>query len=138
MSKKVTPNGWSKEVIQQLLETNDKAVCRALVAIYAHQTHQEQLSGTTKEHNGVGFSAFDAEFLSSLAEQVKTRGTLSPRQLELARKKMKSYWRQLLEIAATSRVQYTPPEQKEIDLKCAATPKSSRTAPAACTGISSM
>lgn len=116
MSKKVTPNGWSKEVIQQLLATSDKAVCRALVAIYARQTHQEQLSGTTKEHNGVGFSAFDAEFLSSLAEQVKTRGTLSPRQLELARKKMKSYWRQLLEIAATSPKAYKPPVQQEIAL----------------------
>lgn len=116
MSKKTTPNGWSKEAIQTMLATNDRAVCRALVAIYSRQTHQEQISGTTKEHNGVGFSAYDAEFLSSLAEQVKTRGTLSPRQLELARKKVKSYWRQLLEIAATSPVQYKPPVQQEIAL----------------------
>lgn len=137
MSKKTTPNGWSKEAIQTMLATNDKAVCRALVAIYSRQTEHEKCIGQTKEHNGVGFSAFDAEFLSSLAEQVKTRGTLSPRQLELARKKVKSYWRQLLEIAATSPIQYTPPVQKEMILTCPATPNPSRTAQTACTGISS-
>lgn len=116
MSKKTTPNGWNKDAIQSLLECNDRAVCKALVAIYERQTEHEKCIGQTKEHNGVGFSAFDAEFLSSLAEQVKTRGTLSPRQLELARKKIKSYWRQLLEIAATSPVQYKPPVQQEIAL----------------------
>lgn len=116
MSKKTTPNGWNKDNIQKMLDENDRAVCRALVAIYERQTEHEKCIGQTREHNGIGFSAFDAEFLSSLAEQVKTRGTLSPRQLELARKKIKSYWRQLVEIAATSPKTYKPPVQQEIAL----------------------
>lgn len=116
MSKKATLNGWTKDAIQTMLDTNDKAVYRALVAIYSRQTEHEKCLGQTKEHNGIGFSAFDAEFLSSLAEQVKSRGSLSPRQLELARKKVKSYWRQLLEIAAESPLHYKPPVQKELTL----------------------
>lgn len=41
-----------------------------LITIYEMQTAEEQASEMTIEHNGVGFSGTDAEFLSSLAAQL--------------------------------------------------------------------
>lgn len=106
MSKKTTPNGWSKDSIQALIDTNDRAVMKALLVLYSRQTAAEQATQATREHNGRGFSAFDAEILSSFAMQVKTRGTLTAKQLEVARKRVRSYWKQLLEVASASPVQY--------------------------------
>lgn len=93
---------WNKQTIQTLLDRSDKAVMRGLCAIYDRQTASEQSSDSTTEANGVGFGAFDAEFCSSLARQVRQRGTLSPKQLAMGRNKVKRYWRQLAEIANES------------------------------------
>jgi len=90
---------WNKDSIQALLDKSDKAVGRALTAIYALQTADEKASGATKHENSVGFSAFDAEFCSSLARQVNKGWQLSPKQMAMARNKMKRYHRQLVEIA---------------------------------------
>lgn len=53
-----------KETIKALLTREDKmgqiAVTTALVRLYQRQTADEQASGTTSHHNGMGFSAFDA------------------------------------------------------------------------------
>lgn len=43
---------WSKDKIVQLLETNDKAVARALVRLNANQTADEQDQETVKYQNG--------------------------------------------------------------------------------------
>jgi len=90
---------WTKEGIQQLLDSNPKAVQRAIVAIYKRQTADEQASKTTRVHNSVGFSAIDAQLLTSFAEQIGRGRTLSEKQLTLGRAKIKRYWRQLMEIA---------------------------------------
>lgn len=90
---------WDKESIQELLKSNDKAVARAVLAVYRFQTEAEKSTQTTRDSNGIGFSAFDAEILSDFAEKLKRGLTLSPRQLELARKKMLKYHRQLVLIA---------------------------------------
>ncbi len=87
--------GW----IQNLLDTNDLAVCRALVVIFERQTSFEQSAETTSEKNDIGFSGVDAEICSSFAKQFMSRGFLSPKQMVIARKKMKKYWKQLAEIS---------------------------------------
>lgn len=98
----IAANGWSKEHLQHLLATNDRAVERALIQIYNRQTRSEQVSMHTSEHNSVGFTAFDGEFLSNVAEKcIKFHG-LTPGQLVAVRPKMMKYWKQLLEIAAES------------------------------------
>lgn len=96
----------TKESIQELLETNDKAVGRALSALLTRQTASEQAMEDTIEHNGVGFTGVDGEFFTSLAKQFNRKGFLSPKQITAARKKDKrgvskvgKYWRQLIEIA---------------------------------------
>jgi len=93
-----TKKQWKIE-IQALLDRSPAAVERAIVVIYQNQTDEEQSCDGTIEANGVGFSAFDAEFLSSLARQLIISQQLTDRQLAIARNKMKKYWRQLMEIA---------------------------------------
>ena len=90
---------WTVDQIKNLLQTNDRAVTRGLLTIYARQTADEQSSEQTRHHNGVGFSAFDAPFLSSLALQLCQGRTLSVRQMEISRKRIQKYARQLAEVA---------------------------------------
>lgn len=73
---------------------------RAILAIYARQTADEQESYTTTHHNGVGFSACDAEIMTSFALQLRKGRRLSAKQLTIAQKRMPHYARQLNEIAA--------------------------------------
>jgi hypothetical protein len=102
MSRKKEIRKWNKESVQHLLDTNDVAVLRALIAIFNFQTDYEQDAEVTRERNNVGFSGIDGEILSSFAKQVKKRGSLSEKQMVIARKKMKKYWRQLVEIATAN------------------------------------
>lgn len=90
-----------KDKIQAILATNPRAVERAVVLLYARQTSDEQNSLTTTHLNGKGFTAFDAEFLSSLARWVQGGKHLSPKQLSVAKKRVPSYWKQLAEEADT-------------------------------------
>ena len=90
---------WNKERIHHLLDTRPEAVTRALLAIYALQTESEKSTKHTKDANNVGFSAFDAEFLSDLAIKVQRGWSLTPKQMACAKNKMKRYHRQLVEIA---------------------------------------
>lgn len=88
-----------KSYIQNLLETNDYAVTRALAVIFDRQTADEQVTNTTSDANSVGFSGVHAEICSSFAKQYKSRGFLSSKQMVIARRIMKKYWKQLAEIA---------------------------------------
>lgn len=90
---------FTKDGIKDLLARNDKAVARALVVLLDRQTSDEVSDGATKHDNGVGFSAFDAQILTSFALQVKAGRTLSPKQLTIARARVIKYSGQLLEAA---------------------------------------
>lgn len=90
-----TQTDW-KEYIQKLVTTNDRALYRAILAIYKNQTMSERNMQATTEHNGVGFTGVDGAFMSSLAEQILKRKALSEKQLVSARKIMPKYWKQLM------------------------------------------
>lgn len=90
---------WSVEEIRNRLATNDKWLERGLVAIYRFQTESEKNLGATVEDNGVGFNGVDSVILTSFAQQLSHRGFLTPKQREIARKKMLKYARQLTKIA---------------------------------------
>lgn len=94
-----TEKTWTVDEIKALLKRSDKAVTRAVLAIYRLQTVDEQCSQTTKEYNGVGFNAIDSELMSSFAIQLLQGRTLSIKQLEIARKRMMKYSKQLMGIA---------------------------------------
>lgn len=108
-SKKV----WDKEMIQQLLATNDKAATKALMTIYSKQTQSEQAVGTTTDQNSVGFTAFDAEILTSFAQQYERSGFLTAAQIALLKKRITKYWRQLLDAAKSkgAEVSYKLPKK---------------------------
>ena len=94
-----TRQPWKKGEILELLDSNDKAVCRALVRLYERQTETEKEAGTTKERNGRGFNGRDAAILTSIAQFYGRTGYLSRRQVDLVRKKIVKYVGQLVEIA---------------------------------------
>lgn len=101
---KASPTGWTKEKINELLLSNPKACERALVVLYNRQTNDEKNAEATIERNGVGFGAYDAEFMSSLARRVLGGRGLTPNMLRVLRKQNKSgicklahYHRQLID-----------------------------------------
>ena len=105
----------TKEDILELLENNDRAVEKAILAIYARQTEDEQRDKETKEHNNIGFNGTDAKLLSDFALQLQGKKpwcqgkpkSLSEKQMVYARRKIKKYWHQLLEIAEEKEAQNT-------------------------------
>ena len=97
----MTTKNWTIEEIRNLLEESDKAVARAILAIYGRQTASEQSTETTSESNGVGFNGVAAPFLSSLAKFYEEKGYLSPKQVSYGRKKIRKYAGQLVNIANT-------------------------------------
>lgn len=93
-----------------IINANDTAAANALLGLYARQTADEQEAQANGHKNGQGFNGTDAAILSSFAEQVlawkatpeslrRHRSPLSPKQLEMLRKKIAKYSRQLVEIA---------------------------------------
>lgn len=96
---KWTSQKKAKEDIQQMLDLDDRWVYRALKVIHSLQTEHEKTAHTTFEANKVGFGAFDAEFMTDMAEVLKKYGKLSPKQLAVTRRKIKHYWKQLMLVA---------------------------------------
>jgi hypothetical protein len=97
--KKKDGSDWSEDEVMDLLDRDDRVLFGALKHLYACQTENEKASASTREHNGKGFNAYDAEFLTSICKQLLERGTLSPKQKEVARKKLKKYRKQLTALA---------------------------------------
>lgn len=90
---------WTKEEVKELIATKDEMVRRGLLVIFALQTADEKNSEHTTHTNGVGFTGFDGELMSSFAHQLKEKGYLSPKQLEMTRKKLVKYASQLAKVA---------------------------------------
>jgi len=90
---------WTKDEIKNLLETNDVAVIKGLIRIYELQTADEQSAEYTKYANGVGFSGFDGDFMTSVAKWFLEHGFVSEGQFKHVKKKMLRYAGQLAKIA---------------------------------------
>lgn len=99
----------TKTQIVALLASNNRAVERALVALYHRQTVDEQRTSTTKESNGVGFNARDAEYATYLARWVLSGRHLTGSHLERGRRIATFYARQLAEMSQTRAVPRTKP-----------------------------
>lgn len=96
----------TKTEIVNLLMTNDKAVARALLALTARQTSDEQASENTRYRNGRGFRPCHAHMGTSMAKFFQRNGYLSPKQIAYWRTRGKDgksrieiYAGQLLEVA---------------------------------------
>lgn len=72
--------------IAALLQKNDKAVERGILAIYAKQTSDEKSEGTTKYNNNVGFCGWSTKSGSYYARWLLSGKSLSGKHLDKARK----------------------------------------------------
>lgn len=95
MEKKI----WTAEEIRTLIQTNDKVLYGALRKLYACQTEDEKVAGTTSHNNGKGFNGIDAPILSSFCEFLNRTGFLTVKQKAIARKKLVKYNKQLTTLA---------------------------------------
>lgn len=90
---------WTKQTIADRIASDDRALERGILAIYARQTADEQATEATRHRNGAGFTGADAELLSSFAKQIQRGRRLTAKQLPYARRKMAKYAGQLLRVA---------------------------------------
>ena len=96
----------TKAEIIELLRTNDRAICRALVVLNQRQTADEQASEGTRYNNGQGFRPCHARMGTSMAKFFQRNNYLTPKQIAYWRAAMKNgqskieiYAGQLLEVA---------------------------------------
>ena len=89
----------TKAEILVLLAGSDRAVERAMVALYQRQTVGEQRTSSTTESNGRGFNAFHAERGTYYAKWVMSGKRLTGYHLDRARKMACHYARQLAEMS---------------------------------------
>jgi hypothetical protein len=103
-SEAIDKNGkvWTKTDVQNLLATNDTAVIKGMLRIYAKQTSDEKQVEETREFNGVGFNGLDGKIMSSFSTFYSKNKYLSPKQMKIARNKMKKYAGQLIKIIQES------------------------------------
>lgn len=87
------------DYIKWLLDMNNRAVERAMVAIYNRQDADEKSAESTLKLNGRGFSAFDARKGTYYARWVLSGRNLSGHHLEKARAMAHKYVKQLAEVA---------------------------------------
>jgi hypothetical protein len=93
------------ETLKQKLPTDVRWAQRALLAIYKNQTADEQDGADVVHHNQMGFRCMDAMILTSLANQLKQRGTLSEKQMRIVFKLMPIYARQLIKFYGNDKIQ---------------------------------
>jgi len=96
----------TKQNIVSLLESNDKAVARALVVLNNRQNVEEQNAEATIYHNMRGFRPCHANKGTGMAKFFEKNGFLSKKQVDYWRKRDKNgnmriaiYWKQLIDEA---------------------------------------
>lgn len=101
--KATTKNGNGRQPdaeVQALwdqMEVDDNFLVGCLMTLYSFQTEDEKAIEATCHDNSMGFNALDAGIMSSFAQFYQRTGFLTPKQLNLARRTLKKYSRQLLD-----------------------------------------
>lgn len=76
---------------------NEPQLRQALRVIFNRQTSSEQSMEATVEQNKVGFGGNDAEILSNIYKGTERYGFLKGKQVDLVRRRLKRYHRQLVD-----------------------------------------
>ena len=87
------------EYVKEKLANNDHWAIHAMLKIFEYQTAGEQVTGTTRELNGVGFGGADAEILSSFVRFYNKHKYLSKKQMKILHHKIKKYHRQIIQVS---------------------------------------
>ena len=94
---------YTKEQIKTNIVENISWTIRTLEVLYSRQTSDEQMNQSTTHQNSRGFNSTDSFILTSFAQQVQKRRQynnpvlLSEKQLDICKKKLPKYWRQIQE-----------------------------------------
>jgi hypothetical protein len=109
-------------------EASNERLLTMLGVIYQNQTMEERASQYSKNQNGVGFTKFDAGFLTDVYERAsRPTKLLSSKPIGLSdgqafhvRRKLKYYWKQLCAVANQHPAAVFGPEQDDLNLQAAA------------------
>ena len=93
-----------RQFVKNELGTNKTWALKALTKVLEKQTESEQNMETTTDANGVGFSGFDGEIMTSIAKQYIRKGYLSNKQMTIVFKKMPKYWNQILKVSDIDKI----------------------------------
>lgn len=93
------PKTWTRTEIEEMINANDRAVERAMVAIWERQTADEQETQGTRHHNGCGFAAWSARSGTYYAAWVRSGRHLTGKHLTKARKIALYHAQQLCDIS---------------------------------------
>lgn len=85
-----------RDYIVNLLKTNDKALCRAIVVLYEMQTDEEKMKGEAIDNNGCGFGKVDAAEMGRVARKIMHNQPLEASEWARMRNKVPKYWKQLM------------------------------------------
>ncbi len=88
-----------KQYVKEKLSNDETWQMRAFQRIYDLQTPTEQSCETTNTDNGVGFTGTDGTILTSIGNQLRKRGKITPKQKAIVIKKMPKYWKQIVSIS---------------------------------------
>jgi len=91
---------------------NQNWALRAALRICQQQTDEEQNTRATLESNGVGFTAFDAEFVTSVVQQHLEGKRLTKKQSDALRRIMPKYAGQLYRIVYGNADSSKPSQEK--------------------------
>jgi hypothetical protein len=89
----------TKEDVQARFNTDYRWLLRGILAIHNQQTLDEKKTESTNHTNHRGFTSTDAKLLSSFAGQILKGYGLSPKQVFIARKKMRKYAGQIVRLS---------------------------------------
>lgn len=93
----------TQKSIKELLARKDEigiyAKMKGLIRIFQLQTEDEKRIEHTYYHNGVGFSGYDGDIMTSIANKFIKHGRISDKQYKVVDKNIRKYWKQLWKIA---------------------------------------
>lgn len=87
-----------KTVVQAMMIVDDAFLDRVIVQIYKLQTNEEKDKSKSIEDNNVGFTKYDANVMSNIAEKIINGQELTKGERAKARNKAQKYWGQILMI----------------------------------------
>ena len=87
---------WTEDKIRTKINSNVDFFFRALIRIYNNQTQDEKMDHNASYKNGMGFSKYDAPYMTKLAVQLLKEEGLTKAQIRAGRKIMVKYSKQLL------------------------------------------
>lgn len=86
---------WKAEIIKTI-ESNERALKRAIMIVFDNQTVEEKMYGKSNEENRKGFNKVDAEIMSKIALKIQRGQELNFNDIIIARRKMPKYWKQIM------------------------------------------